>query len=265
MQQRPATLSMRLNTGFTLVEVIIAMGILALISVLSWRGLDAISRTRSITAQNSKQMLTLQIALAQWRADLDAALPDVGISAPNPSEGSHIKINPIDWNGNTLRIVRRASLTTTNSTSLSLDNPTYTKQHPELVSAATQVVAWSMHANCYKESIKKASNNCWKRWQSPLLYSVGDQHNAWQQAAAWGAQAGNTQSAQTILPVIKWQVSFFNKDEWINLANVATGNAQTAWEKPEAVRLELEIADTSNIQGKITLDWLSPTLNRVRN
>ena len=68
--------------GFTLIEVMVALGILALVAVLSWRGLDAMSRVRQSTSQTSTHMLTLQTALAQWRTDLDAALPDAG-AAPD--------------------------------------------------------------------------------------------------------------------------------------------------------------------------------------
>lgn len=273
------------NAGFTLVEVIIAMGILALIAVLSWRGLDAMSRTRNITNKNSAHMLTLQIALAQWRADLDAVLPDAGNLAANTNtnpntknknEQKNTRFVPIDWNGNTLRIVRRASLTNANSNNYTKGaqqpTPSSATQNTELVSTATQIVAWSLQKSCpsnlaHADTDKNSQHGCWVRWQSPLLHSIGDQRNAWQQAAVWGAQTGNAQTnaTQVILPAKQWQVYFFYQDEWAHPASTASALNETEWISPDGVRLVLDIAGTSNIQGQITVDWLSPTLTRSRS
>ena len=37
--------------GFTLIEVLVAIGILALMAVLSWRGLDGMTRSQALTQQ----------------------------------------------------------------------------------------------------------------------------------------------------------------------------------------------------------------------
>ena len=67
------------HRGFTLVEVMVAMVVLALIAVLGWQGIDGIVRTRDASRERLEQMLRLNTVLAQWEADLGAlqASPDV--------------------------------------------------------------------------------------------------------------------------------------------------------------------------------------------
>jgi prepilin-type N-terminal cleavage/methylation domain-containing protein len=81
--------------GFTLIELLVAIAILGLVAVLSWRGLDSMVRTQTQTRERSEQLLTLQSALGQWSADLDALLPL-----------AHTV--PIDWDGQVLRLTRRS-------------------------------------------------------------------------------------------------------------------------------------------------------------
>ena len=64
----------RASSGFTLVELLVALFAMALLAVMSWRGLDGMSRAQAQTEARSDEMLTLQVGLAQWTADLDALL-----------------------------------------------------------------------------------------------------------------------------------------------------------------------------------------------
>ena len=81
------------SRGFTLIELLVALAILALMALVSWRGLDAMTRAHSHIQERGDALLTLQAGLAQWAADLDAQVP-VG-QAP-----------ALDWDGRTLRITR---------------------------------------------------------------------------------------------------------------------------------------------------------------
>ena len=58
--------------GFTLVELMVAIAVLALIALLGWRGLDTLLRTREAVDGRMREVAQLQTGLAQWRADLDA-------------------------------------------------------------------------------------------------------------------------------------------------------------------------------------------------
>ena len=89
MQARPV------QRGFTLVELLVALFILSLVAVLSWRGLDGMVRAQVATQARADQVLALQVGLAQWNADLEAIVPQ-------PQEPA------LAWNGRVLRILRRA-------------------------------------------------------------------------------------------------------------------------------------------------------------
>ncbi len=82
--------------GFTLVELMVAIAVMALMALLSWRGLDGMSRAQTQTQARSDEILVLQAGLAQWKADLDAM-------ADGP------QITSLDWDGRVLRITRRGS------------------------------------------------------------------------------------------------------------------------------------------------------------
>ena len=79
-----------LPPGFTLVELMVAIAVMALMALLSWRGLDGMSRAQTQTQARSDEILVLQAGLAQWKADLDAM-------ADGP------QITSLDWDGRVLQ------------------------------------------------------------------------------------------------------------------------------------------------------------------
>jgi general secretion pathway protein J len=88
---------MRGARGFTLVELLVSLFVLALLATLSWRGLDGMMRARERTEARADDVLALQTGLSQWNADLDAIVEFAPLSA-------------LDWNGRVLRLTRRSSL-----------------------------------------------------------------------------------------------------------------------------------------------------------
>lgn len=84
-------------TGFTLVEVLVALFVMAVMAGLAWRGIDGIARTRDASQERLDAVLRIQTVMAQWEQDL-AMLQDSG----DPSTP------PIFFdNATTLRLVRR--------------------------------------------------------------------------------------------------------------------------------------------------------------
>jgi general secretion pathway protein J len=70
----------RLSRGFTLVELLVAITILAIVAVLGWRGLDAIVRARVGLTQDLEQARGIQLAFAQMQSDCSRVVQpsDVG-------------------------------------------------------------------------------------------------------------------------------------------------------------------------------------------
>ena len=66
--------------GLTLIELLVAIGVLAFIAVMAWRGLDSLTRTRESLNHELEQARSLQLTLAQWQIDcanaVDADLLD---------------------------------------------------------------------------------------------------------------------------------------------------------------------------------------------
>ena len=61
---------MGLQRGFTLVEVLVALSIMALMGSMSWVGMDALLKSKERTESKSIENAQLQIALGQWASDL---------------------------------------------------------------------------------------------------------------------------------------------------------------------------------------------------
>jgi general secretion pathway protein J len=65
----------RLPRGFTLVELLVAVAVLAIVAVLGWRGLDGIIRSRQALTEQMDQTRGLQLAFAQLQSDLEQLAP----------------------------------------------------------------------------------------------------------------------------------------------------------------------------------------------
>ncbi len=81
--------------GFTLVEVLVALMILAIVAGMAWQGVDAMLRSRAVANARLEQQLRLQSTIAQWDADLEA-VQDSGI------------VPALQFDGASLRLTRRS-------------------------------------------------------------------------------------------------------------------------------------------------------------
>jgi len=64
---------MKRARGFTLVELLVAIGILAMVAVLGWRGLDGIVRARAALTDQMETTRGMQLAFAQMQSDCEHA------------------------------------------------------------------------------------------------------------------------------------------------------------------------------------------------
>ncbi|MDT3677441.1 MAG: type II secretion system protein GspJ [Burkholderiaceae bacterium] len=56
--------------GFTLLELLIAVALLSVLAVLSWRGMDSVLRSRDRIVQSSDELRALSVAFAQLEQDV---------------------------------------------------------------------------------------------------------------------------------------------------------------------------------------------------
>ena len=92
--QRPGTPRQRHSLGFTLVEVLVALLLMAILSAMAWQGLDAVLRARDASREAIDRTSRLATVLTQWEQDLQA-VHDTGI------------VPPLAFDGQTLRLTRR--------------------------------------------------------------------------------------------------------------------------------------------------------------
>lgn len=111
------------QAGFTLVELLVAIVIMALLALLSWRGLDGMTRVQTATQANTDGVLALQAGLAQWQTDLDALVVQANVYA----------VSGLDYDGQVLRLTRRFAETGEDTQNTTNDD-------------SIRVVAWSQRA-----------------------------------------------------------------------------------------------------------------------
>ncbi|WGQ34825.1 prepilin-type N-terminal cleavage/methylation domain-containing protein [Alcaligenes faecalis] len=82
--------------GFTLVEMLVALTIMALISLMSWRGLDAVLHADEQLSRQARQTQALFNVLSQMGRDLELYLPPV-LSAQDPGAATAVLPASIRW------------------------------------------------------------------------------------------------------------------------------------------------------------------------
>ena len=216
---------MRRSHGFTLVELLVSLFALALLAGLSWRGLDGMMRARDQTQLRADEILTLQIGLAQWGADLDAitALP------PSPS---------LEWNGRVLRLTRRSSLAPADGARV----VAWTQRQG-------QWLRWESQPLQMRSELEAAWQDAdlWSRNPSDAMrrqeVAIGPledwqifyfRENAWSNPLS--TSAGGTPATATAAP------------------------ATAAGGLPDGLRLVLQLPSGRAISGRLQRDWMRPTL-----
>lgn len=98
-ERRPAMrVRRRAARGFTLVEVLVSLLILAVLAATAWKGVDAISTAREVADGNLKQTLRLQAVMTQFDADMAQIVDTQTIPA-----------GALQFDGANLRFTRKSS------------------------------------------------------------------------------------------------------------------------------------------------------------
>lgn len=209
--------------GFTLIELLVALAALALLAVLSWRGLDGMSRAQAQTEARADEVLALQTGLAQWTADLDAV-----VQLP--------QITALEWNGRVLRMTRRGTASVTDGIRVVAwtrrdgqwrrwqSGPLVTRG--EIATAWQQADLWSLNPGAELRRSEVAVVPL-EEWQ--VFFFRGD---SWTNPLSSDAQ-GRPQ------------------------ADPPAGSGQPSV-LPDGVRLVLNVPGGRALAGRITRDWVSP-------
>lgn len=237
--------------GFTLVEVLVALALMAVLALLSWRGLDSMLRTRDSTGARINAVALAQVSMLQWQSDLNAV------------QAVPLLINDValSWDGRVMRMLRRSGTPLLSQENLNkgLTPNNEPSQNAVSADAGMQVVAWTVR------------DGHWWRWQSPDLRLRADVLQAWQQAAQWGQNPGSElrRYEARLMPVQSWQVFYFRENAWTNPLSSSGNSAAlnlSATPLPDAVQIQLTLdGKVAPDSGTLTLDWVNPAYNPSRS
>lgn len=243
-------------SGFTLVELLVALVAMALMALMGWRGLDSMLRSQQYTQAHTDAHAVLQTALAQWNADLDGLMTLENTQA-------------IAWDGQALRMTRRNTAA------------------PE---AGALVVAWARRASQGSDQWLR-----WQsppvRTRSEWT-EAWNQAGQWARNPS-DAQRGRETA---LFPLNGWAIYYYRGGAWSNPqssdATVSTapatenaaspagtaggtpapgsagttgGTAATNNDIPEGVRLQLDLPAGAGITGRLVRDWVNPLRQNSRS
>lgn len=224
----------RHERGFTLIELLVALAVMSMLAMLSWRSIDAMQRTQTLTQERADELLRLQAALGQWAADLDALVDTKELS-------------PLAFDGRVLRLTRRDAA------------------ESALRSDGIRVVAWTRMPS-------GNAGAQWMRWQSGPIKRRDELADAWERAAAWIDSPAEIDSRDTqvaLASIDQWQLFYHRGETWGNpQSSVGNENAGITLgggdEIPNGVRLVLTLSAGRGLSGTLSSDWVRPSLLAAR-
>ena len=223
--------------GFTLVEVLVAMLVMAVMAGMAWQGVDGIVRTRNATQARLEQTLRMNTVIAQWDQDLGAI------------QDSAVVPQSLSCDGATVRLTRRT--------------PT-----------GLQLVAWSMRADGDRAvwvrwagpiaTTQRELQDSWLRSQQlqdndPDTLRVLTGLRNWQVYFFQGNGWANCQSSGDLIVnalLAPPPAPADPANPAASAASAPTAAAPVRVALPKGVRVVLTFADGSGVNGELTRDTL---------
>ena len=216
------------SRGFTLIEVLVAIFIMALMAGMAWQGVDGIIRTRDASQQRLDQTLRLNTVLAQWEQDLSNI------------QDTTLLPRTLSCDGAAVRFTRR-------------------------VDDGIQIVVWALRPDA---AGAEAAGSILERWAGPVVTTSSALQDSWlaslqlqgTEPAQLRALTGLAQWQVYFFQGNQWA----NCQSTGNLAAAPTPPAGAASgaapvireELPSGVRLVLTFAPVSGLAGTLTRDSL---------
>ena len=219
------------NLGFTLIELLVAMAAMALLSIMSWRGIDGMLRTQEVTREQGDQQTIMQTVLAQWNADLNALMP---------LQGRQV----LDWDGQVLRLTRKTSAANDNG---------------------ALVVAWSRrNVDGLQQWVR------WQSLPARTASEWNDAWNQAAQWGR-NPSSDQMRRETVLLPLDLWRVYYYRSNAWTNpfssdQSSASNANGATAMPTvPDGIRIELTLPAGKALNGVMTVDWVNPLRSNSRS
>ncbi|MDE2119200.1 MAG: prepilin-type N-terminal cleavage/methylation domain-containing protein [Betaproteobacteria bacterium] len=224
--------SRRSLRGFTLLEMLVAAFIMAIVAMLGWRGLNGVADSRDAIAQRMRAATQLQLAMQQLASDL-AAASDAGAGLPAVS---------LAGNGDLL-IVRRIP------EPLGADLRAW-RAGTQIQAGALQVVRWGVRGGALL------------RWGGAAQSAAGPLRQAMGQAAGQGLPMLDGVRAMSVLVFRYAGLGLLRQSgAWVNPSTAADGqqpgdNPQLAQLRtPAGLRLTLQLGG-DQLRGSIERQFL---------
>ena len=219
------------NLGFTLIELLVALAAMALLSIMSWRGIDGMVRTQEVTREQGDQQTIMQTVLAQWNADLNALMPLQGRQA-------------LDWDGQVLRLTRKTSAVNDNGALV----VAWSRRN---VDGLQQWVRW--------QSLPARTASEWNEaWNQAAQWGRNP-------------SSDQMRRETVLLPLDLWRVYYYRSNAWTNplssdQSSASNPSGATAMPTvPDGIRIELTLPAGKALNGVMTVDWVNPLRSNSRS
>ncbi|QXZ09830.1 prepilin-type N-terminal cleavage/methylation domain-containing protein [Comamonas sp. Y33R10-2] len=212
--------------GFTLIELLVALAAMALLSIMSWRGIEAMLRAQEVSRAQGDQHVTMQTVLTQWNTDLNSLMP---------LQGRQV----LDWDGQVLRLTRKSSAAIDNGALV----VAWSRRN---VDGQPQWVRWqSLPARTISEW-----NEAWSQAAQWGRNPSSDQ----------------MRRETVLLPLDLWRVYYYRSNAWTNPLSSDQSSASvsnpsgtsTMPTVPDGIRIELTLPAGRALNGVMTIDWVNP-------
>ncbi len=205
------------SRGFTLIEMVVAIALLSLMAIISWRGISGMTEIQHKVQGKNEDYLLLRASLDQWKTDLDSI-------QEQPSFPS------LEWDGLSMRILRSPS--GGDKTGL-------------------QVVAWARHDINGKPKWVRWCSSILKNRQE--LFFAWQESKIWAQSVT----NTNQSSEVVTVGIDEWEIFYFRSNAWTNplSSEIDSDKKGTQTKLPDGIKLVLKLSPDQTLRGKVILDW----------